>query len=220
MESRIERLTRGFNAADDAENSAMLDDVLRQTIISKMSGAAGNLSIDNFDPANIDDQFAKLAMETTDHKVLFDHAKIGPFVVNAVYLCLRQAEVTDRESGEVRKANRTMIVDDKGDVWGTNSEVAERVTKAILGGILGKQRFEPPLPIRVAAPANGSGGFYLNLSIARADIERVRDARKRREAGVQSPQGVLRDAQRPDDPSAGGSAHDPVSGRGDTSGGA
>lgn len=182
-----------------AEQS-IIDAVMRQTILDRMSGTAGNLSVDNFDPDNIDDQFAKLAMETSDHKVLFDHAKLGPFVINAVYLCLRQAEVTDKKTGEIRSCNRTMIVDDQGTVWGTNSDIAERVTKAILGGVLGKRRFDPPLAIRVAAPSNGDGGNYLSLTIGRDEINRVRDAIKRRTDGVQNPKNIIRDAGRPVDP--------------------
>ena len=157
------------------ENLRSLIDIVTERSAELRRLRSGDMSaeLSNFDPLNIDDQMARLAVETTEPNKIHDHAKIGKLTINAVYLSLRNAEIVDEKTGAVMCHRRSTIVDDKGQVWTTNSPVAARVTETLAGGLIGATRWEPPLPINAEFVPTGGGQGYLKLTINRGDLERV-----------------------------------------------
>lgn len=181
-------------------DKATFDAVLQRTeLMRAMRRGEYDGDVGNFDPASIDDQFAKLAMETAEVRPIHDHAKLGPIKINAVYISLRPVELTDRQTGEIVGRTRSTIVDDKGVVWATNSPIAERVTSALCGGILGLKRFDPPLPIYAKVSSTANGGQCLVLNIDRDDIQRTAERLRCRAGAVSNSQDHVPVAERAND---------------------
>lgn len=138
--------------------------------IEALIAASGQREVSNFDMDKVDDAKAAMMMDMVAQKKI---QMMCPITINCVYLAVRETEVTDRETSEIVSRNRSILIDENGDVYATGSPVVSKVTLRLLRNKKARRKFDPPLPIHFSSVPVGGGAAYITATIAKEDMERI-----------------------------------------------
>lgn len=161
----------------EGERRLTLDDVERETRISRLRNRAGQTSVNNFDLKDNNDAFAMMVMKSAKSQSLWDNQKT---VLEIQYMHAQEGEATDEQTGEVVNKTRCSFITADGGVFHTGSGIVSDVVLSILETTLGKKKFDPPLTATFEKVKAGPTCTYLTMSV---DLDSLRTLQEANENG-------------------------------------
>jgi hypothetical protein len=167
------------NTIQAAPAAMPLEEVLAKTaarekpddVISQLRNIGDIRQVTTINPHSVDGKIALFELDSADQDTLND---LAPIEFNMVNLTVRQAEYTDRKSGEVMAKHRTIFCTADGNVCATMSGVVARVALSMLESGVLKIAGVMPLKVRIGRETIIGAEQCLTLSVPSDELARVR----------------------------------------------
>lgn len=131
--------------------------------IIKAEQGNGNLGIYSSITGDSTDERLAVYTAISNAEKLADHVNE---VINVENVILQQVEMTDKETGEVRDAVRTILIDTDGNAYAATSSGIETSIKSILSIVGEPQTWEHPIAFKPVRKQGNNGYPFLTLTVA------------------------------------------------------